>query len=218
MMFASKNLFSLKILRSKVTKILRICLQKFSKSCLRSYETSSFILQTKFSLNSNASQIKITFVPFQNQTLTFTLDKNCLVLQLIVLKHVFTFHHRRWSNYRYFFAPFKEIHTIFQSKKHANVVFEICLFLSTEKLCLLLLMYNEKITRTTLGTFNLWLLLTGGRCSEVGLKTQIGTPKQQSLQAGSRYSEVVVSSGLTVSVFTIEFLFFSYRRYVGVST
>ena len=51
---------------------------------------------------------------------------------------------------------------------------------------------------TTLGTLNLWPLLTGGHCSEVALfyKIENGTPKWWLLYAGGRYSEVV-SSGLT---------------------
>jgi len=48
---------------------------------------------------------------------------------------------------------------------------------------------------TTIGTPILWPLLTAGCCSEViyAINVQIGTPN-------GRYSEVVVSSGLTVLV------------------
>ena len=44
------------------------------------------------------------------------------------------------------------------------------------------------------------------RCSEVALnykKSENGTPKWWSLQAGGHYSEVVVSSGLTVFVLPV---------------
>ncbi len=55
-------------------------------------------------------------------------------------------------------------------------------------------------TTTTLGTQNLWPLLTGSRCSEVTLSYKInnGTPKWWSLLTSGRYLEVVVNSCLTV--------------------
>ena len=55
-------------------------------------------------------------------------------------------------------------------------------------------------TTTTLGTLNLWSLLTDSRCSEVALcyKSKNGTPKYWSLSTGGRYSEEFVSSGFTV--------------------
>ena len=55
-------------------------------------------------------------------------------------------------------------------------------------------------TTTTLGTLNLWPVLTGGRCSEVALcyKKWKWDFKMWLLLAGGYYSEVVVSSGFTV--------------------
>jgi hypothetical protein len=58
-------------------------------------------------------------------------------------------------------------------------------------------------TTTTLGTQKEWPLLTGvtgGRCSEViyVIKASQGTKKWWSLWTGGRYSEMVVSSGLSV--------------------
>jgi len=53
---------------------------------------------------------------------------------------------------------------------------------------------------TTLGSQNLWPLLTGGRCTEVALcyENWNWDPKKWSLQTSGRYSEVVVNSCLTV--------------------
>jgi hypothetical protein len=52
----------------------------------------------------------------------------------------------------------------------------------------------------TLGTLKLRPLLTGGHCSEVAyfIKIEIGPLKWWPLYAGVGYSEVAVSSGLTV--------------------
>jgi hypothetical protein len=58
-------------------------------------------------------------------------------------------------------------------------------------------------TTATLGTLKLRPLLTGGRCSEVGYTIHfvIGPSIWWPLWAGGRYSEVVVSSGLTLLCF-----------------
>ncbi len=55
-------------------------------------------------------------------------------------------------------------------------------------------------TAATLGTLKLRPLLTGGRCSQIEyiIKFKIEPFKWWPLQAGGRYSEVAVNSGLTV--------------------
>ena len=74
--------------------------------------------------------------------------------------------------------------------------------ISKYNLSILMLITNtvNLCTTTTLGTSNLWPLLTSGRCSEVAMcyKYWNETPKWRSLFASGRYSEVVVNLGLTV--------------------
>ncbi len=81
-------------------------------------------------------------------------------------------------------------------------------------------MQSNLCTTTTLGTQILWPLLTGCRCSEVtlGCKPKNGTPKWQLLQTGGRYSEVVVSSGLTVYQFKALGHFLSFIEQKGVNS
>ncbi len=57
-------------------------------------------------------------------------------------------------------------------------------------------MYNDNLQNQK----KQWLLLTGGRCSEVFyvIKGLFGTSKQWPLLTGGRCTEVVVSSGLIV--------------------
>ena len=55
---------------------------------------------------------------------------------------------------------------------------------------------SNLFTTTTLGTLTLWPLLTGGSCSEVYCVIKSGNETQN----GGRYSEVVVSPGLTVNI------------------
>ena len=63
-------------------------------------------------------------------------------------------------------------------------------------------MQSNLCTTTTLGTLKFWPLMTDGRCSKVVniIKIEIGPFKWWPLQAGDHYSEVSVSSGLTVQL------------------